>query len=177
MRQHLGGACLIQHIQQFGGAGTGRRYGGHHWWGNTVDEMGGGLQLPDHALGIGQVRLVHRVNVGGFKNTRFDHLHVVAQLAGGVPTPVVATIATTGAGAAELLDVLNQASATKVLPQARERLRRLRKTLETMAAQELKWRLSMIDAAAIDPICESVLTGRSDFVQAIQQLLDRARDG
>ena len=139
--------------------------------------MGDDVQMIK--AGVLETADVYAVNKADLPDAQgvIRQLQAAAQLAGGVPTPVVATIATTGAGAAELLDVLNQASATKVLPQARERLRRLRKTLETMAAQELKWRLSMIDAAAIDPICESVLTGRSDFVQAIQQLLDRARDG
>ena len=101
-------------------------------------------------------------------------LQAAAHLADGAPPPVVATIATTGAGAAELLNVLEQASATKVLPHARERQRRLRKTLQTMAALELERRLDLMEPAAIDPICESVLTGESDFSQAIQQLLSRA---
>ncbi len=101
-------------------------------------------------------------------------LQAASHLAAGAAPPVVATIATTGEGAAELLDVLQRASTAKLLPHAQERLRRLRKTLETMAALELERRLRMMDAAAIGLICESVLTGRCDFPRAVQQLLDRA---
>ena len=103
-------------------------------------------------------------------------LQAVAHWVEGTPPPVVvATIATTGSGAAELLDVLEQARAAKALPRAEERLRRLRRTLETMAAQELQRRLARIDAAEIARICESVLAGYQDFPHAVQALLDRAR--
>ena len=101
-------------------------------------------------------------------------LQAASHLAAGAAPPVVATVATTGAGAAELLNVLQQASAARLLPHAQERLRRLRKTLETMAATELERRLGLMDAAVIGLICESVLTGRCDFPQAVQQLLDGA---
>ena len=102
-------------------------------------------------------------------------LQAIAHWVEGTPPPVVATIATTGSGAAELLDVLDLARAARALPRAEERLRRLRRTLETMAAQELQRRLDRMDAAEIARICESVLAGYQDFPHAVQSLLDRAR--
>ena len=102
-------------------------------------------------------------------------LQAVAHGVEGTPPPVVATIATTGSGAAELLNVLDQARAATALPRAEERLRRLRRTLETMAAEELQRRLARMDAAEIARICQSVLAGYQDFPHAVQALLDRAR--
>ena len=101
-------------------------------------------------------------------------LRAAAHLANGDPPPVVATIATSGLGATELLDVLQQASACKVLPRGAERLRRLRQTLEAMATEELQRRFARFDVAAFDQICERVLTGRYGFANAIQDLLSWA---
>lgn len=136
--------------------------------------MGDDVQMIK--AGVLEMADVYAVNKADMPDAHgvIRQLHAAAHLADGVPPPVVATIATTGSGAAELLDVLEQAGATKVLPHAQERLRRLRKTLETMAAFELKRRLGMLDAGAMDLICESVLTGHADFDQAVQLLLDQA---
>ncbi|MDB5857774.1 MAG: meaB [Ramlibacter sp.] len=101
-------------------------------------------------------------------------LQAASHLAAGAAPAVVATIATTGEGAAELLDAVRQASAARALPHGQERLRRLRKTLETMAAMELERRLQSMDAAAVGLVCQSVLDGRCDFPHAVRQLLGRA---
>ena len=99
-------------------------------------------------------------------------LRAAAHLASGVPAPVLATIATSGSGVAELLDVLDRTRATKVLPQREERLRRLRRTLETMAIEELQRGLATLDACEIHRLCESGLAGSCDFASAIQGLLE-----
>lgn len=103
-------------------------------------------------------------------------LQAAAHLAEGIPAPVVPTIATTGEGAAELLDALNQARAAKALPQAQERSRRLRKTLAAMATQELQRRLAKMDEGEAGRICDAVLAGECSFAQAIQEMLDRAQE-
>ena len=102
-------------------------------------------------------------------------LQAAAHLAEGVPPAVVATIATSGAGVAELLDVLDRARASKLLPPGEERLRRLRKTLETMAIEALQRQMKMREPREIERLCESVLAGSCDFGTAVQQLLDGSR--
>jgi len=101
-------------------------------------------------------------------------LRAAAHLAPGDPPPVVATVATAGSGAGELLDVVQRVGASKMLPRAAERLRRLRHTLEAMAKEELQRRLAGFDAVAFDQLCERVIAGNCGFQGAIQDLLDWA---
>ena len=70
--------------------------------------------------------------------------------------------------------MLYQARIAKTLPLAKERLRRLRKTLEAMATEALQRRLSRMDTAQAGRICAAVLAGECGFSLAVQQMLDQA---
>ena len=98
-------------------------------------------------------------------------LRASGHLGAGEAPPIVETIATTGHGAAALLDVLGRLREERVPTGEPERLRRLRRALESMAAQELARRLSRHDAAQSDDLARRVLTGRRGVRAAIDDLL------
>jgi LAO/AO transport system kinase len=98
-------------------------------------------------------------------------LRASAHLGAGKAPPIVETIATTGEGAAALLDVLQRLRGECAPSGEAERVRRLRRTLGSMAAQELARRLSRCDAARFDALAQRVLTGNCGVRAAVDELL------
>ena len=101
-------------------------------------------------------------------------LQAAAHLGNGPMPPVIATTASTGVGAADLLDAVYAAHAARVPAPAQERMRRLQKTLAAMAGQALQQRLAALDEVSLHAIGDALLQGQQDFPGAVQQLLARA---
>ena len=100
-------------------------------------------------------------------------LQAAAHLAPGAAPPVVPTTAVTGAGVAELMQAVRQVHASKRLPAAQDRERRLRSSLEAMALQEAQRRLQSADAA-MRSACAAVLSGQSGLQPVVDALLEAA---
>jgi LAO/AO transport system kinase len=101
-------------------------------------------------------------------------LQAAAHLGSSAMPPVIATTASTGAGAADLLDAVYAVHAARVPAPAQERIRRLNKTLTAMACEALQRRIAALDEADLQTIGRSLLEGEQDFPGAVQQLLARA---
>jgi hypothetical protein len=101
-------------------------------------------------------------------------LKAAAHVGGAVGAPVIATTASTGAGAADLLDAVYALHAARVPPPADERMRRLHKTLAAMAGEALQRRISALDESSREAIGQSLLRGEQDFAGAVRQLMNRA---
>ena len=97
--------------------------------------------------------------------------HLSAQAA----PQLVATIATTGQGVAELLDLLQVLHAKRGLPPAQERVRRVRQALQSRALLDMQRRLCAVSAVDAERLCSAVLEGTASFDEATQALLHHAR--
>ncbi len=101
-------------------------------------------------------------------------LQAAAHLGSAAMPPVIATTASTGAGAAQLLDAVYAVHAARVPAPAQERMRRLQKTLAAMAGEALQRRIAALDESALAAIGQALLQGEQDFSGAVQQVLARA---
>ena len=101
-------------------------------------------------------------------------LRAASHLAPGRAPPVVATVATTGQGTGELLDILVTENAARVRSGGDAPARRLSRTLAAMAGEEMRRRIARVDGAVLDAICTRVLAGQCGFQVAIDELLRAA---
>jgi LAO/AO transport system kinase len=126
--------------------------------------------------GVLEMADVYAVNKSDLPGARglIRSLQAAAHLGNGPMPPVIATTASTGAGAVDLLDAVYAAHAARVPAPAQERMRRLQKTLAAMAGQVLQQRIAALDEASLQAIGQALLQGQQDFPGAVQQLLARA---
>ena len=100
-----------------------------------------------------------------------QQLRAAAHLGSRRAPVIVQTVATSGQGVPELIDQLQRTHAAKRLPPAGERARRLKRTLEAMAIEELHRRIAHIDGDEFEAICEDVLKGGRGFQSVVDVLL------
>ena len=101
-------------------------------------------------------------------------LRAASHLAPGRAPPVVATVATTGQGTGELLDILVTENAARVRSGGDAPARRQSRTLAALAGEEMRRRIARVDGAVLDAICTRVLAGQCGFQVAIDELLRAA---
>ena len=97
-------------------------------------------------------------------------LRAAGQLADAPAPPVIATSAVTGAGVAELLDLLRARHAQAPAPDL-ERRRRLRYSLQARALEKAHLRLAGSQTPRLDRLCDDVLAGNLGFDEAAEALL------
>jgi len=132
--------------------------------------MGDEVQmLKAGVLEIADVYVVNKADLPGGQQL-MRQLQAVAHR-GESLNPVIPTSALQGSGVSQLLDaVRDQGMRLKSTPD-RERLRRVRRALETHALQYVQRRMSELDTGSADALCQAVLSAGKPLDQAARELL------
>ncbi|KAA1420805.1 methylmalonyl Co-A mutase-associated GTPase MeaB [Nocardioides humilatus] len=140
--------------------------------------MGDGIQaFKAGILEIGDVFVINKADRDGADSVRRD-LRAMISLGdrpeGAWRPPVLKTVATTGEGASEVVDAVDQhrAWAAETGELERRRVRRARDEIEAIALTALRERWGSVgEGAVIDRLAEAVASGSSDSYAAADQLL------
>lgn len=131
--------------------------------GDDVQAMKAGI------LEVADVLVVNKADLAGAETTRRDLLGMLA-LADGPSVPVVSTIAATGEGVSELVDLLPDA------PLGVSAVRRRTRAAVRGAAEEAM-RRALSDETALEPLLEQVLDGETTPEDAARAWLASTLDG
>jgi LAO/AO transport system kinase len=122
---------------------------------------------------MADVFVVNKADLPGAQDLA-RQLKGASYLRAGSQPEVLTTTATSGQGAAQLLDLLQATHQARRLPQAQERVRRLEKAMQAMVLEELQRRLEVMARADLSLECEAVLSGAKDLHGAVRDLLAKA---
>jgi len=139
----------------------------------VVVNPGWGDAVQAAKAGLADVFVVNKADLPGAQDLA-RQLKGASYLRAGSQPEVLTTTATSGQGAAQLLDLLQATHQARRLPQAQERVRRLEKAMQAMVLEELQRRLEVMARADLSLECEAVLSGAKDLHGAVRDLLAKA---
>ena len=116
-------------------------------------------------LEIAGVLVVNKSDLPQAKETRRQLEAMLRLRAGPDEVPVIATVATTGAGVAELADAIERAAGRRAVGPGRSGAR-MRRLLAEAAARIARERLLADHGPELDRLCDAVQCGESDLMSA-----------